>query len=96
MHALGGWGAVVLTWEAATDPDGDAIADYHVQVSPRPDMLHPVSPNFDRISFSPDPTWPVPEGWLLEGRPYYWRVRARDARGVWSRWGAVWTFHLEQ
>ena len=81
-----------LAWEAATDPDGDAIADYHVQVSPRPDVLYPVSPDFDRILFSPDPEWPVPEGWLLEGRPYYWRVRARDGRGAWSEWGAVWTF----
>jgi len=85
-----------LTWEAAADPDGDALSAYHIQVSPRTDLLYPVSPNFDRISVSPAASWPVPEGWLLRGRAYYWRVRARDARGAWSEWGPVWTFHVTQ
>jgi len=78
-----------LTWEAAVDPDGDPIADYHVQVSPRADMLHPVSPNLDRITGSSKPEWSLPEGWLAKGRTYYWRVRAVDAWGAWSDCGSI-------
>ncbi len=81
-----------LKWEAAKDPDGGSIADYHIQVCPRPDMLHPVSPNFDRLVFSGTPQWEVPEGWLVEGRTYCWRVRARDDWGAWSGWSRVWKF----
>ena len=81
-----------LTWEAAVDPDGESIADYHVQVSPRADMLHPVSANLDRITGSSKPEWSLPEGWLVPGRTYYWRVRAVDAWGAWSDWSTVWTF----
>jgi len=81
-----------LKWQAASDPDGKPIADYHIQVSPRADMLHPVSPNFDRLTFSGEPEWPVPEGWLVKGRDYFWRVRARDEWGAWSGWSDVWRF----
>jgi hypothetical protein len=35
----------------------------------------------------------VPEAGLLTGdRKYYWRVRAKDARGVWGPWSATWSF----
>ena len=80
-----------LKWEPAKDPDG-YIADYHIQVSIRPDMLFPVSPVFDRIIFSQEPEWKVPNGWLVKGQTYYWRVRAKDNWGVWSDWSNVWTF----
>ena len=82
-----------LRWKAATDPDGK-IVDYHIQLSPRADMLYPVSPNFDRITFAQHPLWPVPKGWLIEGQSYYWRVRSRDNWGVWSRWSRVWSFKI--
>jgi len=85
-----------LTWKEARHPDGRPIADYHVQLSPRPDMLHPVSPNFDRIIFSAKPEWVVPQGWLLAGRTYYWRVRAQDEWGAWSGWSPVWKFTVGQ
>jgi len=65
-----------------------------VQLSPREDMLHAVSPNFDRLTFSEKPEWEVPQGWLVGGRTYYWRVRARDKWGAWSRWSDVWKFQL--
>ncbi len=79
-----------LAWQAAVDPDGEGIADHHVQVSPRADMLHPVSPNFDRLTFSGEAAWDLPQDWLVRGRTYYWRVRARDQWGAWSPWSAVW------
>jgi hypothetical protein len=81
-----------LQWQAATCPDGDEIADYHIQVSPRPDMLLPVSPNFDRIISSSEPEWAIPHGWLVPGRRYFWRVRAQSKWGLWSEWSEVWQF----
>ena len=83
---------VTLAWQPSDDPDGDAVADYHVQVSPRRDMRHPVSPNLDRIIGSSESQWKLPPGWLVEGRTYYWRVRAVDAWGAWSPWSTVWEF----
>ncbi len=89
-----------LVWEPARHPDGNdpegEIVDYHVQVSPRRDMLHAVSPNFDQLTFSGKPEWEVPRGWFAEGRTYYWRVRARDKWGAWSQWSDVWKFQLGQ
>ena len=81
----------LLAWKAAHDPDGEAIAAYHIQVSPRADFLHPVSPNFDRL-IGGKPGWAVPTGWLVAGRTYHWRVRARDAWGAWSAWSNAWSF----
>lgn len=82
-----------LVWQSAEDSDGH-IKDYRIQVSIREDMLYPVSPNFDRITFSANPLWPVPRGWLNAGQRYYWRVRARDNWGVWSDWSDVWSFTI--
>jgi hypothetical protein len=84
-----------LAWQDAKSTDGN-IADYHIQVSARPDMLVPVSGNFDRITFSPKAEWYVPQGWLVKGRTYYWRVRARDNDGVWSGWSKIWKFRTKE
>ena len=81
-----------FAWESATDPDGHKIVDYHVQVSPRDDFAYPLSPNFDRLTDSGDPRWQVPEGWLVPGRTYFWRVRAVDEQGAWSNWSQPWQF----
>jgi len=84
-----------LTWSAAHDPDGKGIRDYHIQVSPREDMLHTISPNFDRLTESNQPQWDVPQGWFVRGRTYHWRVRARDEWGAWSPWSNVWKFRVD-
>lgn len=81
-----------LRWSEAIDPDKEKIVDYHIQVSPRFDMLYPVSPNFNRILFSERSEWEFPKGWLLPGKRYFWRVRAKDKRGAWSQWSEVWSF----
>jgi hypothetical protein len=88
---------VVFQWKPATDPDGDPIADYQFQLSDRPDMRWPLSPNFDRyISRTPDkgkPSYTLPRpGLLTHGQTYYWHVRAKDYNGVWGPWSKTWGF----
>ena len=85
-----------FVWEPATDPDGQGIADYHVQVFGDRRLRWPVSPNLDRIIFSPEPKWELPKGWLLSGRTYYWRVRAKDVQGAWSDWSPAWPFKVKE
>jgi hypothetical protein len=88
---------VVFQWNAANDPDGDAITDYHFQLSDCPDMRWPMSPNFDKyISRTPDKgktcyTLPRP-GLLTHGKVYYWHVKAKDSNGVWGPWSSTWSF----
>ncbi len=84
-----------LVWQSAKDIDG-SIANYHIQVSSRSDMLLPVSPNFDRITFSSQPQWEMPAGWLVKGRTYYWRVRAKDDWGAWSNFSDIWQFKINE
>jgi len=86
-----------LEWEPSADPDGDAIADYHFQLSNRSDLRWCLSPNFSRlISLTPDkgsPRYTLPyEGLLNPDQTYYWRVRARDDQGVWGPWSDIWSF----
>ncbi len=88
---------VRFQWSPAVDPDGDEIADYHFQLSDRPDLLWPLSPNFDKLcrltADQPLNQYRLPvEGLLNPGQRYFWRVRALDARGVWGPWSATWSF----
>jgi len=84
--------APVLRWIPATDPDGDPIVDHHLEVRDRPDMSLTVAQDLERLTFSGKPEWRVPKGWLIAGKRYYWRVRARDKRGAWSPWSQTWSF----
>jgi hypothetical protein len=89
--------AVAFEWEPATDPDGDVIADYHFQLADRADFAWPLSSNFEKlVSNTADhgrARYRLPHpGLLTPGVTYYWRVRAKDAQGVWGPWGATWSF----
>jgi len=87
----------VFQWKPSIDPDGDAIADYHFELSERADMKWPLSMSFAKlISRTADAgqaryTLPVP-GLLNPDREYFWRVRAQDDNGVWGPWSDTWSF----
>ena len=40
---------VAFQWSPAVDPDGDAIADYHFELSDRADMKWPLSMSFYKL-----------------------------------------------
>jgi hypothetical protein len=88
---------LVFRWTPAKDPDGDRIDDYHFQLSDRQDMKWPLSTNFYKlISKTADRgkcrfTLPC-SGLLAPNRTYYWRVRAKDDKGVWGPWSSTWSF----
>ncbi|HEX7901483.1 MAG TPA: Ig domain-containing protein [Planctomycetota bacterium] len=88
---------VVFKWAPASDPDGDKIADYQFELSNRADLRWPLSMTFFKlISKTADKgqaQYALPEPGLLTGdRAYHWRVRAKDAKGVWGPWSATWSF----
>ena len=85
-------------WMAAKGGDaGDTIADYHIQVCDRADLRWPLSPNFDKlVSRTPSAgksEWTIPfTGLLNPDTDYYWRVRAKDNKGVWGEWSRSFRF----
>jgi hypothetical protein len=88
---------LVFRWLPARDPDGDRIADYHFELSDRPDMKWPLSTNlYKLISNTPDRgknQYTVPQpGLLTSDQTYYWRVRAMSDKGVWGPWSSTWKF----
>ncbi|HMF16648.1 MAG TPA: hypothetical protein VKE98_05540, partial [Gemmataceae bacterium] len=88
---------VVFRWPAPKNTDNNPIADYHFELSDRQDMSWPLSPNFYKlISKTADRTksqYTLPHAGLLQvDRTYYWRVRAKNAKGVWGAWSATWSF----
>ena len=40
---------IVFQWKAPADPDGDAIVDYHFELSSREDMAYPLSMSFYKL-----------------------------------------------
>jgi hypothetical protein len=88
---------IVFEWQPAIDPDGDAIADYHFELSSRPDMKWPLSMSFAKLisrtanAGKPQYTLAAP-GQLNPDREYYWHVRAQDNKGVWGAWSRTWKF----
>jgi hypothetical protein len=88
---------VIFRWKPSTDPDGDAIADYHFELSAQSDMRWPLSMSFAKlISRTADAGQPrftlSAPGELNPDREYFWRVRAQDSQGVWGPWSKTWSF----
>jgi hypothetical protein len=89
--------AITFQWQPASDPDGDAIADYHFELSARADMKWPLSMSFAKLtSRTADSGYArytlSGPGLLNPGTTYYWHVRAKDAQGVWGPWSLTWRF----
>jgi hypothetical protein len=88
---------LVFRWQPPRNADRGGIADYHFELSERQDMGWPLSPNFYKlISRTADrgkARYTLPgAGLLAVGRKYHWRVRAKNAGGVWGPWSATWSF----
>jgi hypothetical protein len=88
---------IVFQWRPAQGHEGDGIADYHFELSDRADMAWPLSSNFSKlVSNTADrgqPRYRAPyTGLLTPGQEYHWRVRARNAKGVWGPWSKTWSF----
>jgi hypothetical protein len=88
---------LVFRWLAPRNADDGGIADYHFELSDRPDMRWPLSPTFYKlISKTTDrgkAQYTLPHGGLLAvDRTYYWHVRAKNAQGVWGPWSPTWRF----
>jgi hypothetical protein len=69
-------------------PSGEG---YHFELSDREDLAWPLSSNFEKLIGRPGLALSE-AGLLSPGRKYYWRVRARNAEGVWGPWSRTWTF----
>jgi hypothetical protein len=88
---------ITFQWRPAVDPDGDAIADYHFELSARADMKWPLSLSFakliSRTADAGQARYALPgPGLLNPNTRYFWHVRAKDKNGVWGSWGPTWSF----
>ncbi|MGA2064930.1 MAG: putative Ig domain-containing protein [Thermoguttaceae bacterium] len=88
---------IVFRWNAPQDAGGDKVTDYHFELSNRQDMRWPLSPNFDKlVSRTADkgkPQYTLPcLGLVTPDKQYYWRVRAKNEKGVWGPWSKTWSF----
>ncbi len=67
---------------------------YHVRVSRRPDLRTSYRPCFDLVVGQPSLCNPR-TGLFNPDETYYWRVRARNAAGLWGPWSATQTFRWD-
>jgi hypothetical protein len=83
---------LTFSWEPSLD-----ATDYQFQLSSSEDMKYTLSPVFDKlISKTPSSgksEWRIPyEGLLNPETTYYWRIRPRNAEGLWGNWSPTWSF----
>jgi hypothetical protein len=88
---------IVFRWQVPAVAAGERVADYHFELSDRADIDWPLSANFEKlISNTADrvePRYGLPYvGLLTPGQKYWWRVRARNDKGVWGPWSQTWSF----
>ena len=82
---------IAFRWEEPTSPGGEDVVDYHFHLSDRADVAWPLSGNFWKLIARTADTgkaqYTLPyTGLLSPDTEYYWRVRARNAAGVWGPW----------
>jgi hypothetical protein len=87
---------IAFEW-AAPSAGADRSADYHFELSDRPDLAWPLSANFEKlVSNTADQGKArytlLQAGLLTPGTQYYWHVRARNDQGVWGSWSRTWCF----
>lgn len=87
----------MFRWQGAENPGGAKVADYHFELSDRADMRWPLSTNFYKLisntSDAGKSQYTLPSGGLLTpDQKYYWRVRAKNAAGMWGPWSSTWSF----
>jgi hypothetical protein len=85
-----------FAWKHAKG-NGARVDDYHIQISRYKDFRWCVSPMFDRYvsrgKYQNQTRWQAELPNLLNpDECYYWRVRARNAKGVWSEWSETGRF----
>ena len=85
-------------WNVAQEAGGQKVVDAFFVLSDKADAKLPLSTNFYKlISRTADKAKPqqytLPyAGLLTGGKQYYWRVRAKDEKGVWSPWSKTFSF----
>jgi len=85
-------------WNAPQEAGGEKVVDALFMLSDKADVGLPLSTNFYKlISRTADKAEPqqytLPYlGLLTGGKQYYWRVRAKDEKGVWSPWSKTFSF----
>jgi len=85
--------APLFRWRPAEDLDKkDRIDEYCFTISFDPQCRWPVATALLRETGSAQPEWKLPEGWLNSDTNYYWRVKAKDSRGIWGQWSPVFRF----
>lgn len=78
--------AINFQWNAATDPDGDAIS-YILEVATN-NQFSPVVHSLTLTTTSKDLS-------LEKGIGYYWRVKAKDSKNLSGNYSAIYSFYTE-